>query len=180
MMRNTVLRKLLMTVMAVSLAGVIPAFAQRATSRTAMEKKIRHELVTLPFFSVFDNLSFKVEENVVTLYGQVTRPSLKESAENVVEKVNGVEQVINRIEVLPLSPMDDRIRIATYRAIYGQVGLDRLGLMANPPIRIIVKNGHVTLEGVVNNKSDSTRAFLAANGVPNVFSVTNNLRLEKN
>lgn len=180
MIRYRVLRKLLMTVMAVSLAGVIPAFAQRATSRTAMEKKIRHELVTLPFFSVFDNLSFKVEENVVTLYGQVTRPSLKESAENVVEKVNGVEQVINRIEVLPLSPMDDRIRIATYRAIYSQVGLDRLGLMANPPIRIIVRNGNVTLEGVVNNKADSTRAFMAANGVPNVFSVTNNLRIEKN
>jgi len=185
MMREKILRKLLMTIMAVSLAAVVPAFAlgQRATSattRTAMEKKIRHELVTLPFFSVFDNLSFKVEENTVTLYGQVTRPSLKESAESVVEKVNGVEEVINRIEVLPLSPMDDRIRIATYRAIYGQVGLDRLGLMANPPIRIIVKNGNVTLEGVVNNKSDSTRAFMAANGVPNVFSVTNKLRIEKN
>jgi len=145
-----------------------------------MAGKIRKELVTLPFFGVFDNLSFKIEENTVTLYGQVTRPSLKSSAERVVEKVSGVEEVINRIEVLPLSPMDDRIRIATYRAIYGQVGLDRLSLQANPPIHIIVKNGHVTLEGVVNSRSDSTRAFLAANGVPNVFSVTNKLRIERN
>lgn len=179
------IRKSILTVLTVVLlVPVLPLQAssepQSSRSREAMAGKIRKELVTLPFFGVFDNLSFKIEENTVTLYGQVTRPSLKSSAERVVEKVSGVEEVINRIEVLPLSPMDDRIRIATYRAIYGQVGLDRLSLQANPPIHIIVKNGHVTLEGVVNSRSDSTRAFLAANGVPNVFSVTNKLRIERN
>jgi hyperosmotically inducible protein len=142
-------------------------------------RKIRRELVTLPFLGVFDSLSFKVEDGVVTLYGQVSRPTLRKDAQRVVERVSGVDQVINKIEVLPLSNFDDRIRVAVFRAVYGQPGLDRLALMANPPIRIIVKNGNVTLEGVVLNKGDATRAFIAANGVPNVFSVKNNLRIEK-
>ncbi len=141
-------------------------------------KKIRKELVTLPFYSVFDNLAFKYEDGVVTLYGQVSRPTLRKDAERVVEKVNGVDQVVNKIEVLPLSGFDDQIRRATFRAIYRQPGLDRLALQVVPPIHIIVSRGHVTLEGVVATKADATRAFLAANGVPNVFSVTNNLRVE--
>lgn len=141
-------------------------------------KKIRKELVTLPFYGVFDNLAFKYEEGVVTLYGQVSRPTLKKDAERAVERVEGVDQVINKIEVLPLSSFDDRIRIAVYRAIYRQPGLDRLALQAVPPIHIIVKNGNVTLEGVVPNKGDATRAFIAANGVSGVFSVKNNLRVE--
>lgn len=143
-------------------------------------KKIRKELITLPFYGVFDNLAFKYEDGVVTLYGQVARPTLRKDAERVVEKVAGVEDVVNKIEVLPLSSFDDRIRLATYRAIYRQPGLDRLSIQAVPPIHIIVKNGNVTLEGVVNNKGDATRAFIAANGVPSVFSVTNNLRIENN
>jgi hyperosmotically inducible protein len=144
-----------------------------------MTNKIRKELVTLPFFSVFDNLAFKVEDGTVTLLGQVSRPSLRKDAERVVERITGVEEVVNQIEVLPLSNFDDQIRLATYRAIYRQPGLDRLSFMANPPIHIIVKNGNVTLEGVVNNKGDATRAFLAANGIPGVFSVKNNLRIER-
>jgi hyperosmotically inducible protein len=143
-------------------------------------RKIRKELVTLPFYGVFDNLAFKYEEGVVTLYGQVSRPTLKKDAARVVERVAGVDQVINKIEVLPLSNFDDRIRIAVYRAVYRQVGIDRLSLQAVPPIHIIVKNGNVTLEGVAPNKGDATRAFIAANGVPGVFSVKNNLRIEKN
>jgi hyperosmotically inducible periplasmic protein len=143
-------------------------------------KKIRKELVTLPFYGVFDNLAFKYEDGVVTLYGQVARPTLRKDAERVVEKVAGVEDVVNKIEVLPLSSFDDRIRLAAYRAIYRQPGLDRLSFQAVPPIHIIVKNGNVTLEGVVNNKGDATRAFIAANGIPGVFSVTNNLRIERN
>jgi len=143
-------------------------------------RKIRKELVTLPFYGVFDNLAFKYEEGVVTLYGQVSRPSLKKDAARVVERAPGVDQVINKIEVLPLSNFDDRIRIAVYRAIYRQPGLDRLSLQSVPPIHIIVKNGNVTLEGVVANKGDATRAFIAANGVSGVFSVKNNLRIEKN
>ncbi|MGH9938041.1 MAG: BON domain-containing protein [Blastocatellia bacterium] len=141
-------------------------------------KKIRKELVTLPFYGVFDNLAFKYEEGVVTLYGQVSRPTLRKDAARVVERVAGVDQVINKIEVLPLSGFDDRIRIAVYRAIYRQPGLDRLAIQAVPPIHIIVKNGNVTLEGVAPNKGDATRAFIAANGVSGVFSVKNNLRIE--
>jgi hyperosmotically inducible protein len=143
-------------------------------------RKIRKELGALPFYGVFDNLAFKYEEGVVTLYGQVSRPTLKKDAARVVERVTGVDQVINRIEVLPLSNFDNRTRIAVYRAIYRQPGLDRLSLQAVPPIHIIVKNGNVTLEGVVANKGDATRAFIAANGVSGVFSVKNNLRIEKN
>jgi len=143
-------------------------------------RKIRKELVTLPFYGVFDNLAFKYEEGVVTLYGEVSRPTLKKDAARVVERLSGVDQVINKIEVLPLSNFDDRIRVAVYRAIYRQPGLDRLSLQAVPPIHIIVKNGNVTLEGVAPNKGDATRAFIAANGVPGVFSVKNNLRIEKN
>jgi hyperosmotically inducible protein len=131
-------------------------------------RKIRKELVTLPFYGVFDNLAFKYEEGVVTLYGQVSRPTLKKDAARVVERVAGVDQVINKIEVLPLSNFDDRIRTAIYRAVYRQPGLDRLSIQ------------NVTLEGVVANKGDATRAFIAANGVPGVFSVKNNLRIEKN
>ena len=164
----------------VAVTAVAPAAATGSgeiTDKTM--KKIRKELVTLPFYGVFDNLSFRMEDGIVTLYGQVSRPTLKKDAQRVVERVAGVEQVVNKIEVLPLSNFDDRIRIATYRAIYRQPGLDRLAFQANPSIHIIVKNGNVTLEGVVLNKGDATRAFIAANGVPNVFSVTNNLRVEK-
>ena len=159
----------------------VPSFAHptSAAATEKMSKQIRKELVTLPFFSVFDNLSFKVEEGTVTLYGQVSRPTLRKDAQRVVERITGVEEVVNQIEVLPLSNFDDRIRLATYRAIYRQPGLDRLSLMAVPPIHIVVKNGNVTLEGVVNNQGDSTRAYLAANGVSNVFSVKNNLRIER-
>jgi BON domain-containing protein len=143
-------------------------------------RKIRKELVTLPFYGVFDNLAFEYEGGVVTLYGQVSRPTLKKDAARVVERVTGVDQVVNKIEVLPLSNFDDRIRLAVYRAIYRQPGIDRLSLQSVPPIHIIVRNGNVTLEGVAPNKGDATRAFIAANGVPGVFSVKNNLRIEKN
>jgi hyperosmotically inducible periplasmic protein len=144
-----------------------------------VSQKVRKELVTLPFFSVFDNLSYSYHDGVVTLQGQVTRPTLRSDAERVVARIAGVEQVINNVEVLPLSSFDDRIRLATYRAVYSVPGLDRLSFQANPPIRIIVKNGNVTLEGVVLNEGDKIRAFMAANGLPYVFSVTNNLRVEK-
>jgi hyperosmotically inducible protein len=165
-----------------SAAATAPAAANpnnNANDANTM-RKIRKELVMLPFYGVFDNLAFKYEDGVVTLYGQVSRPTLKKDAARVVERVAGVDQVVNRIEVLPLSNFDDRIRIAVYRAIYRQPGLDRLSLQAVPPIHIIVKNGNVTLEGVAPNKGDATRAFIVANGVPGVFSVKNNLRIEKN
>ncbi|HWB84603.1 MAG TPA: BON domain-containing protein [Bryobacteraceae bacterium] len=141
--------------------------------------EVRHELIMLPYYGVFDNLEYRVDGNVVTLSGQVTRPTLKSDAGNVVKKIEGVERVNNEIKVLPLSSMDDRIRIAEYRAIFGKQGLDRYAMQAVPPIHIIVDNGHVTLVGVVANQGDKDLAGIAAKGVSGVFSVTNNLRVEK-
>jgi osmotically-inducible protein OsmY len=141
-------------------------------------REVRHELVMLPYYGVFDNLAYSVNGRNVTLMGQVTRPTLKSDAEHVVKNIEGVEHVDNKIQVLPLSSMDDRIRMAEYRAIYGQTGLDRYALQAVPPIHIIVDNGHVTLEGVVANQGDKDMAGIRANGVSGVFSVTNNLRVE--
>ena len=148
------------------------------TPQDRLTREIRHELVMLPYYGVFDNLAYKVDGRTVTLLGQVTRPALKSDAGNVVKDIEGVERVDNRIEVLPLSSMDDGVRIATYRAIYGQTGLDRYGLQAVPPIHIIVANGKVTLEGVVDNEADKNMAGIRANGVSGVFSVTNNLQVE--
>jgi hyperosmotically inducible protein len=143
-------------------------------------KEVRHELVMLPYYGVFDNLSFTVEPTgKVVLLGSVTRPTLKSSAENVVKDIEGVESVENRIEVLPLSPNDDQLRLAVYRAIYGQAGLDRYGFQAVPSIHIVVANGNVSLEGVVNTEADKNLAGLKANGVSGVFSVKNNLRVDK-
>ncbi len=144
-----------------------------------LTKEVRHQLVLLPFYSVFDNLEYKVEGSKVTLLGQVTRPSLKDDAAAAVKKIEGVEEVDNQIEVLPVSPNDDRIRRAEFRAIYSQPQLERYALQAVPPIHIIVKNGHVTLEGVVATQADKDVAGIQANGVSGVFSVTNNLRVEK-
>jgi len=171
---------ILALITSVAATGVAAANPNNSANDPNTVRKIRKELVTLPFYGVFDNLAFKYEEGVVTLYGQVSRPTLKKDAARVVERLSGVDQVINKIEVLPLSNFDDRIRVAIYRAIYRQPGLDRLSIQAVPPIHIIVKNGNVTLEGVAPNKGDATRAFIAANGVPGVFSVKNNLRIEKN
>jgi hyperosmotically inducible protein len=143
-----------------------------------LNQEVRHELVMLPYYSIFDNLAYRVDGSTVTLFGQVTRPTLKSDAANVVKRLEGVTQVVNNIEVLPLSSMDDRIRIATYRAIYGYGPLQRYALGALPPIHIIVKNGNVTLEGAVANQGDKNIANIRANGVPGVFSVHNDLRVE--
>jgi hyperosmotically inducible protein len=151
--------------------------SQRGDER--LIKEARHELTMLPYYSVFDDLSYKVEAGTVTLYGAVTRPTLKSDAENAVKKIEGVERVINNIEVLPPSPNDDSIRRAVYRAIYSQPGLDTYSLRAVPTIHIIVKNGHVTLTGAVANQGDKERAGIAANGVPGVFSVTNNIQTDR-
>ncbi len=149
---------------------------EQGLSRIARE--VRHELVMLPYYGVFDNLAFQVDGGTVTLLGQVTRPTLKSDAEGVVKQIEGVQKVNNQIEVLPLSSTDDRIRLAEYRAIYGQAQLNRYALRAVPPIHIIVKNGNVTLEGSVSSKGDKDVAGIQANGVSGVFSVTNHLRIE--
>ena len=143
-----------------------------------LTREVRHELVMLPYYGVFDNLAYRVDGSTVTLYGEVTRPTLKSDAENVVKHIEGVTRVDNQIQVLPLSSMDDQIRVAEYRAIFGKPGLDRYAMQAVPPIHIIVSNGRVTLEGVVATEADKNQAGIYANGVPGVFAVTNNLRVE--
>src|ERR1700694_4118077 len=146
-----------------------------AKYREKLYKEVRHQLVMLPWYSVFDNLAYKVEGDKVILSGQVTRPVLKSDAEAVVKSVEGVSAVVNNIEVLPPSPMDDQLRRAIYRAIYGDSGLSRYSVQAVPSIHIIVKNGNVSLEGVVDTEADKNLAYLRASQVPNVFSVKNNL-----
>jgi hyperosmotically inducible periplasmic protein len=143
-----------------------------------LTKEVHHELVMLPWLSVFDNLEYQVEGGKVTLLGQVTRPSIKSDAEGAIKHLEGVTQVDNQIEVLPLSPNDDRIRRATYRSIYDYPALDRYAMGVLPSIRIVVKNGNITLEGVVSNETDKNVAGIRANSVPGAFSVTNNLRVE--
>ncbi|PWU03489.1 MAG: transport-associated protein [Terriglobia bacterium] len=149
-----------------------------AIGENRVTREVRHELVMLPYYGVFDNLAYRVDGPTVTLLGQVTRPTLKDDAAKVVKNIEGVERVNNEIQVLPLSTADDQIRLAEYRAIYGQTGLDRYALQAVPPIHIIVSGGHVTLEGVVASQADKDLAGIRANGVPGVFSVMNNLRVE--
>ena len=142
-----------------------------------LTREVRHQLLLLPYYSVFDNLMFKVDVDRVTLLGQVVRPTLKSDAENAVKSIEGVASVDNQIEVSPVSPMDDQIRRAVFRAIYGDSVLSRYGFSALPSIHIIVKNGQVTLEGVVDSESDKNLANIRTSSVPNVFSVTNNLTI---
>lgn len=153
--------------------------AGRQGSEARLARLVRHELVMLPYYSVFDNLEYQITDgNAVVLKGQVTRPTLKSDAENVVKRIEGVGKVVNDIEVLPVSPMDDGIRMRTYWAIYGTTGLDRYGLQAVPPIHIIVRNGNVTLVGVVASQADKDLAGIRAKSVSGVFSVTNDLTVE--
>lgn len=157
-------------------------FAQEQAPQKAEERiqrVVRHELLMLPYYTVFDSLAYEVQGYDVTLRGAVTRPVLKSDAENAVKRIEGVEKVDNQIEVLPSSPMDDRLRHRLFRAIYRYAPLEKYSLGAQLPIRIIVKNGHVTLEGVVDNETDKNLASMRANGVPGIFSVTNNLRVVK-
>lgn len=166
----------------VSLSAAQDAPPQQQPSAKSQErivKEIRHELLMLPYFGVFDNIAFKVDGSTVTLLGQVVRPSLKSDAENAVKHIEGVDKVDNQIDVLPPSPMDDRIRIRLFRSIYQYPSLQKYALGVQKPIRIIVKNGHVTLEGVVDSDADKNLAGMRANGVPGTFSVTNNLQVVK-
>lgn len=150
---------------------------ERVANDTRLMQQIRKELVTLPYYGVFDNLSFSVQGDTVTLYGQVLRPTTRDDAQRRVARLEAVSRVINQIEVLPLSPFDDSLRRSTYRAVFGTGSLSRYSLGANPSIHIIVRHGHVTLEGVVDNRMDRQLAYIAANGVPGAFSVTNHLRI---
>ena len=172
-MRSKLMVVLALVVLAASaaVAGAAPPEQQRTMA------KVHKELVTLPYYGVFDNLEYKVEGDTVTLYGQVRNPITRHDAERRVARIEGVNHVINQIEVLPVSGFDDSIRARAYRAVFRSGSLYRYAMGANPSIHIVVKNGHVTLEGVVSNQMDSQLAYMAARGVSGVFSVTNNLRV---
>ncbi len=143
-----------------------------------LTKEVHHELVLVPWYTVFDNLSYRVNGDKVTLMGQVVRPSVKSDAEAAVKKIEGVGSVDDQIEVLPVSQMDDQTRLAEYHAIYSEPSLQRYGLGSVQQIHIIVKNGHVTLVGTVASSADKNIAGIRANGVPNVFSVENDLQVQ--
>jgi hyperosmotically inducible protein len=165
--------------LALTTLGVAQETQPSSKAEARIIKEVRHELLMLPYFGVFDYIAFKVEGPTVTLIGQVVRPVLKSDAENAIKHIEGVEKVTNQIEVLPPSSMDDRLRLELYRAIYGYPALEKYALGVQKPIRIIVKNGHVTLEGIVDNEADKNLAGLRANGVSGIFSVTNNLQVVK-
>lgn len=157
----------------------IDPYVNGPAGEAKMVQEIRHQLVSIPYYSVFDDLGFQVNGSTVTLVGQVTQPVVKIDAVAVVKKVEGVTNVIDHIELLPVSAMDDSIRRAVYRAIYGDEVLStRYGYQALPSIHIIVKNGNVRLEGVVANEMDRSIAFIRANAVPGVFHVENDLKIE--
>jgi hyperosmotically inducible periplasmic protein len=143
-----------------------------------LEERVQHELLSLPYYNVFDNLSFRVDQGTVILSGQVTQPAVSDDAERAVKHLEGVSAVKNQIEVLPLSDFDNQIRWRTYFAIYGYGPLERYSLGTQPAIRIIVKNGNVTLQGNVLNEMDRNVVSVRANGVPGVFSVTNELKVQ--
>jgi hyperosmotically inducible protein len=184
-----ILKSISILMVPVMLLGLsVPAFAadQAGTTQqpktqatmSQLEREIQHELIMLPYYTIFDNLEFKLEDNdTVVLSGQVVWAFVKDDAEHAVKSIKGVKKVINNIEILPLSPFDNTIRRREFYAIYSQVGFERYAIQAVPPIHIIVKNGDVTLIGVVADQYDKTVAGVAANTVPNVFHVTNDLRV---
>jgi hyperosmotically inducible protein len=142
-------------------------------------REVRHELVTLPYYGVFDWLEFEVRpDNTVVLRGQVVRPSTKSDAEARVKSIDGVSGVVNQIEVLPLSPSDDRLRLALYRTLYNwDSPLFRYATQSVPPIHIIVANGRATLKGIVDSKADAQLAYVRARGVPGLFDVKNDIQI---
>ena len=171
--------KLAITALAMLLLAVMPAVTMaQGVTNPQLAKKVRHELVTLPYYGVFDNLAYSINGGNVTLYGQVVRASTRSDAERAVKRIAGVTRVVNNIKVLPLSRIDDGIRTQTYRSIARMGGLYRYLQGTNPSLHIVVDRGHVTLEGVVSGSGDRNLAYIAANRVPGVFSVKNNLRVE--
>lgn len=160
-------------------AGARPAREVSPRAAEHIRREVAHELVLLPRLGVFDNLAYQVNGSEVTLVGQVTRPTLKWDAENAVKRIDGVEHISNLIEVLPLSPFDNTLRLRLYNAIYGYAPLQKYALGTSKPIRIMVKNGHVRLEGAVDSEADKSIAGIRASGVADVFSVSNHLEILK-
>lgn len=166
--------------MALQAAARAAAAPQRAPERAEvrLKREVRRQLVTLPYYSIFDWFTYRISGYDVELDGYAVRPSLKSAAGNVVKGIEGVPKVTNNIKVLPPSTMDDRIRLAEYRAIYRYPGFEKYAIQAIGPIHIIVNSGHVILEGVVDSNSDKNIANIHAKSVSGVFSVTDNLRVQ--
>jgi osmotically-inducible protein OsmY len=152
---------------------------ETAPSNQRLDRQVAHQLRMLAYYSVFDNIEYRLHGYRVELLGQVVQPRLKSDAETAVEHLEGVEGVINNIEILPLSPDDDRIRLGCYRAIFMNEAMRKYAIEPVPSIHIIVKNGHVTLMGFVESEMDKQIATVQANGVHGAFSVTNKLQVEK-
>jgi hyperosmotically inducible protein len=166
--------------LALALCFSVPSAMASERGMERIEKQVRHELNMLPYVNAFDYMAFNVDENgTVTLTGEVTNPVLKSDAGNVVKRIEGVERVDNEIRVLPVSFMDDGLRLRLYRTIYGYPALQRYSMGVIQPIRIIVENGHVTLMGIVDSEADKNIAGIQANTVPGIFSVDNQLRVVK-
>jgi len=162
------------------MGGAQPGALSQPISPESLQKlanKVRHELVMLPYYDVYDNLYFRIEGRTVTLLGETPNAGTKSSAGNVVKHIEGVDKVINNIELLPPSSADQRIRRATYQAIYSYGPLFKYSHAPVPPIHIIVKSGRITLEGIVDSESDKQMAGMQANQVPGTFQITNNLRV---
>ena len=171
----TSLKRIATTIAAgVGLMGVTLLAATNPTPRTLADQ-VRHEILMVPYIGVFDNLSYRIDNGVVTLFGQVTQPVRRKDVERAVKSIPGVTAVNDQIEVLPLSGFDDQIRVRTLRTMLRSAPLDKYFQGVQPSIRIIVRNGAVTLDGEVLNNGDRQIAYMAANSVPGVFSVTNNL-----
>jgi hyperosmotically inducible protein len=161
-------------------AQVVPGHVVRSpnSAEVWLTQEVRHQLLNVPWYSIFDNIQYRVNGTEVTLLGQTVNPTLKTDAGTAVKNIEGVTKVDNNIEVLPVSPLDDGIRRAEYRSIYGDPSLQRYAMGSVPPIHIIVKGGHVTLVGWVASEMDKDVAGIRAKSVPDVFSVENDLMVE--
>lgn len=177
--RESLLSVLILTIAAFSAQSVVAQTDAQKVEQARMERQIRKEILSLPYYGVFDAIGYELEGDTVTLNGYVVRPYTKKEAGDAVQDVAGVREVVNNIEVLPPSPSDDRIRVRIYRAIENSGSMYRYLLGANPSIRIIVNRGRVILEGVVAYEGDRTLAEIAATEIFGVFNVTNNLKLER-
>ena len=168
---------LLLFVLLLAPVALVGQNQMSGAAQSRVQREVTHELLMLPYHDVFDSIGFQVNGDTVTLLGSVTNPVVKSDAENSIKHIEGVSRVDNKIEVLPPSPMDDQLRLQLFRAIYGYPSLEKYALGVQKPIRILVKSGHVSLEGIVDNQGDKDTAGIRAKGVSGVFSVENNLRV---
>jgi len=171
------MRKVIVLVALAATCVLLAQSSRKVAGRSGdhIQREVRNELLMLPYYSVFDDLKYSVSGYVVTLSGEVTDPLLKRNAEGVAKNIEGVEKVVDRIDVLPPSQMDDSLRLRLYHAIYAFPALEKYALPVVKPIRIVVRNGRIVLEGAVDSDADKNLATIRAKSVPGALSVTNNL-----